>query len=80
MRTKTTIPCEYVNDTITINHTNCIPRSSLPELPEGWKGPFRVDWVWGKSIRDAKNQTCEDADFIAALLNAAYAAPAEGGE
>lgn len=63
---------------------DCIHRSSLPKLPEGWSGPFCL-FGWNDSYAVVCNKTAiidelteAEATFLVNLLNVTHPAPAGG--
>lgn len=64
------------------NHSDCIPRSSLPRLPEYYVKPFKIhhhdNWEHCWQVTDQETQlyaeceSKENAEHLVALLNAVY--------
>ena len=59
-------------------HSDCIPRSSLPRLPEGCRPPFRQSSVYSLWVLDGNDNpvlstvSTEMNQVLIALLNAVY--------
>lgn len=57
-----------------------IPRSSLPPLPAGWCGPWEAQWTCLTGMHKGKRKvrlatnSCDEAQFLAALLNVTHPA------
>jgi len=69
---------------IYFDHSDYIPRSSLPPLPAGWHGPWEADGmhVMGNKMYRimCPAMDYEGAEFLAALLNVTHPSPTKEGE